>query len=355
MALVLDFLFCYAMHIVLGQMRVPAVFAAEGGGENMLRVFRTEAEKLVELQGLDGKDSWICLIAPTEDEINEVSRKTGIESDFLRHPLDDEERPRIEPNSNQILIIVKIPVKKKQEDSVLYDAIPLGIIITKENVVTVCLEDNPLFSELVSGSDQLYTFKKTRFFLQVLVKIAALYLRYLRQIDKQSTELQHRLSRSMKNEELLQLLEIQKGLVYFTTSLKANGIVMEKLLRTHLVKSTEGSGRHLIKMYEDDEDLLEDVITENKQAIEMSTIYSSILTDTMDAFASLISNNLNMVMKFLAAITIVLSLPTIVSSFFGMNVRLPFQNWPFAFLGVLGITLGFCGMAAYTLARKRMF
>ncbi|MEW6447750.1 MAG: magnesium transporter CorA family protein [Bacillota bacterium] len=321
----------------------------------MLRIFRTEAERLVELPTLDGKDAWICLIAPTEGEIKAVSEKTGVDCDYLRHSLDDEERPRIELNAHQILIIVKIPVEKKRQDAILYDTIPLGIIITKNHVVTVCLEDNPIFADLIGSQGVLYTFKRTRFLLQVLVRIAALYLRYLRQIDKQSTELQHRLSRSMRNEELLQLLEIQKGLVYFTTSLKANGIVMEKLLRTQLLKTTEASAGHLVKMYPEDEDLLEDVITENKQAIEMSTIYSSILTDTMDAFASLISNNLNMVMKFLASITIVLSLPTIVASFFGMNVRLPFQNWPHAFLGILGITVGFCGIAAYILARRRMF
>lgn len=319
----------------------------------MLKVYRTISEKLVEIDSLDEKGTWVCLIAPDDWEIDSVSERTGITREFLRHPLDDEERPRIEVDTGQILIIIKIPVEGNNSES--YDTIPLGIIITRDHVVTVCLEDNPLFSELICNGTALYTFKKTRFLLQILVKTAALYLRYLRQIDKRSTELQQRLSRSMKNEELLQLLDIQKSLVYFTTSLKANGIVMEKLLRTQLVRADEAPASQLIKMYSDDEDLLEDVITENKQAIEMSTIYSSILTDTMGAFASLISNNLNMVMKFLTSVTIVLSLPTIVASFFGMNVRLPFQNWPHAFTGVLIITLGFCGIAAYILARRRMF
>ncbi len=320
----------------------------------MLKVYRTVDEKLTEITNLEEKGAWICLTAPSDEELGRVSTCTGVTEEFLRHPLDDEERPRIEVEPGQMLIIVKIPVERRQNGSEFYDTIPLGVIITKEQVVTVCLEDNLLVQELISGGG-LYTFKKTRFLLQVLVKTADLYLRYLRQIDKRSSELQQRLSRSMRNEELLQLLEIQKSLVYFTTSLKANGIVMEKLLRTQLVKAEEAPASQLVKMYPEDEDLLEDVITENKQAIEMSTIYSSILTDTMDAFASLISNNLNIVMKFLTSVTIVLSLPTIVASFYGMNVRLPFQNWPYAFFGVFGITLFFCGVASYILARWRMF
>lgn len=321
----------------------------------MIRVYQTVGEELVQLQDLEGKNLWICLIAPTEEEIAEVSRKTGIEGEYLQHPLDDEERPRIELNADQILVIIKIPVEKKRRNCIFHDTIPLGIIITREHIVTVCLEDTPLFSELINSPDPIYTFKRTRFLLQVLVKTAALYLRYLRQIDKRSSELQQNLSHAMKNEELLHLLEVQKSLVYFTTSLKANGIVMEKLLRTHLAKTTADSADRLIKMRPDDEDLLEDVITENKQAIEMSTTYSVILTETMDAFASLISNNLNMVMKFLTSVTIVLSLPTIITGFFGMNVHLPLQGWPHAYLGILGTTAGLCGLVTYILARKHMF
>uniref|UniRef100_A0A7C1JLC8 Magnesium transporter CorA family protein n=1 Tax=Ammonifex degensii TaxID=42838 RepID=A0A7C1JLC8_9THEO len=321
----------------------------------MIKIYQTVAEKLVELQELEGKNLWVCLIAPTEEEIVEVSRKTGIDPEYLHHPLDDEERPRIELNADQILVIIKIPVEKKRHNYIFHDTIPLGIIITREHVVTVCLEDTPLFSELVNSPDPIYTFKRTRFLLQVLVRTAALYLRYLRQIDKRSTELQHYLSHAMRNEELLQLLEVQKSLVYFTTSLKANGIVMEKLLRTHLAKATDDSAGRLIKMRPEDEDLLEDVITENKQAIEMSTTYSAILTETMDAFASLISNNLNMVMKFLTSVTIVLSVPMIITSFYGMNVHLPFQGWAHAYLWILATIAGFSGLVTYILARKRMF
>lgn len=323
----------------------------------MLKVYRTVEDKLVELDRGDHiyeKGSWLCLINPTEEELQRVSMQTGITHDLLKDPLDDEERPRIELEPGQILIIIKIPVTRQHGDAEFYDAIPLGIIVTRDHLVTVCLDDNPIFRELLQDH-LLYTFKKTRFLLIVLIKTAALYLRYLRQLDKRSTELQQRLSRSMKNEALLEMLEIQKSLVYFTTSLRANGIVMEKLTRTQLIKAEEAPASMLIKMYPEDEDLLEDAITENKQAIEMSTIYSSILTGAMDAYASIISNNLNVVMKFLTSVTIVLSLPTIVASIYGMNVSLPFQHSPLAFTGIMGVTLGLCGMAAYALARWRMF
>lgn len=323
----------------------------------MLKVYRTVEEQLLEIDEGDHlyeKGAWICLINPTDEELNRVSTHTGINRDLLRHPLDDEERPRIEMDTGQILIIIKIPVTRQHGEAEFYDAIPLGIIVTKDHLVTVCLDDNPLFQELMHDS-MLYTFMKTRFLLIVLIKTAALYLRYLRRLDKRSTELQQRLSRSMKNEALLEMLEIQKSLVYFTTSLRANGIVMEKLTRTQLINAEEAPASMLIKMYPEDQDLLEDAITENKQAIEMSTIYSSILTGAMDAYASIISNNLNAVMKFLTSVTIVLSLPTIVASIYGMNVALPFQHSPWAFAGIMGVTLGLCGMAAYALARRRMF
>ncbi|MGI5925958.1 MAG: magnesium transporter CorA family protein [Thermacetogeniaceae bacterium] len=320
----------------------------------VLKVYHTVDEQIVELDHIDEKGSWLSLINPSEEEIKRVSSKTGITPDFLKHPLDDEERPRIEVEPGQFLIIIKVPVARRSEGSVFYDTIPLGIIITKEYLVTVCLDDHPIFTQLLN-EPILYTFKKTRFLLLVLIKTATLYLNYLRVLDIRSTELQQRLTHTMKNEALVELLNIQKSLVYFTTSLRANGIVMEKLTRTQLVKAEEAPSTMLVKMYPEDEDLLEDAITENRQAIEMSSIYSSILTGSMDAYAAMISNNVTVVMKFLTSVTIVLSLPTIIASIYGMNVGLPFQHSPFAFLGIMGVTLGMCGIAAYALYRWNMF
>jgi magnesium transporter len=174
--------------------------------------------------------------------------------------------------------------------------------------------------------------------------IAKDFLRYLRYIDKKTDDVEKQLHKSMKNKELFKLLDLAKSLVYFTTSLKSNETVLEKLLR----------GRYL-KMYEEDQDLLEDVIIENKQALEMANIHSSILSGMMDAFASVISNNLNIVMKFLTSVTIVMAIPTMVSSLFGMNVALPMQNNPLAFLYLVLISLGVSAGAVYYLYKKQMF
>jgi magnesium transporter len=320
----------------------------------MLKVYHTVDDHVSVREQPSEKGSWLCLINPTEEEIQLVSRHTGITYDFLKDPLDDEERPRIEIEPGQILIIIKVPVARGKEEAEFYDTIPLGIIVTKDYLVTVCLDDHPIFAQMLK-EPVLYTFKKTRFLLLVLIKTATLYLNYLRILDVRSTELQQRLSHTMKNEALFQLLDVQKSLVYFTTSLRANGIVMEKLTRTQLVKAKEAPASMLIKMYPEDEDLLEDAITENRQAMEMSSIYSSILTGSMDAYAAIISNNMNIVMKFLTSVTIVLSLPTIIASIYGMNVGLPFQHSPFAFTGIMGVTLGLGGIVAYSLYRWNMF
>lgn len=320
----------------------------------MLRVYLTvENGQVIQNTEICPK-AWLSLINPTEEEIQMVNEKTGITRDFLKDPLDDEERPRIEVETGQTIIIIKVPVVRDERGAETYDTIPLGIIVTKDYLVTVCLDDHPIFLQLLK-MPVLYTFKKTRFILLILIKTATLYLNYLRILDDRSTELQRHLSHSMKNEALLQLLDIQKSLVYFTTSLRANGIVMEKLTRTQLVKAEDAPASMLIKMYPEDEDLLEDAITENRQAMEMSSIYSSILTGSMDAYAALISNNMAGVMKFLTSVTIVLSLPTIIASIYGMNVGLPFQNSPFAFVGIMGITLGIAGVVAYVLYRREMF
>ena len=326
----------------------------------MIEVFRSVGEELVKTGVIGEKGSWTNLIDPTEEEIIEVSNSTGITPDFLKAPLDAEERSRIESEENQALVLIHIPVVKEQKRNVTYDTIPLGIILTDDLVVTVCLQRNPILAEFAGNGKpkSFYTFKKTRFLLQVLYKTAQLYLRYLKQIDRQTSEIEQRLHHAMKNEELIKLLNLEKSLVYFTTSLRSNEVVMEKLLGSRLPKVDPESRAiaKLIKMYEEDEDLLEDVIIENKQAIEMGMTYSSILGEMMDAFASIISNNLNIVMKFLTSATIILSFPTMIASFFGMNVALPLQHspYPYAFLVPLAFSLMLSSLTAIILAKKRM-
>ena len=295
------------------------------------------------------KGCWIDVVAPSEEELQEIAAATKIQMDFLTAPLDEEEKSRIEIEDDQILVLVDIPFLRSNKD---YDTLPLGIIITENCITTVCLEPNAVTAEFGAHNTKIFsTFKKTRFLFQILFKSATLYLKYIRIIIRRTDELEKHLRQSMQNSELFNLLDLQKSLTYFSTSLRINYIVMEKLLR--LRSATQS--RHLIKLYEEDEDLLEDVIIEYKQAVEMVEMYSHILNSMMEVFASIISNNLNLVMKFLATMTIVLAIPTLVSSMWGMNVPVPFANNPWGFAIVLTFALGVSGAAAYLLWKRRMF
>ncbi len=310
----------------------------------MIQIFRTDNYQINKLTEIV-PDSWIHLVAPTEEEIALVSEKLSLEPDFLRAALDEEERSRLEIEEGNVLILVDTPIVEVDGDTYVYSTLPLAVILTKTNLVTVSLKDITLlkyFYDLrVLGFS---TKKRNRFILQILYRNATLYLSYLKQVDKASTKVQMELHKSMKNKELIQMLQLEKSLVYFSTSLKGNEIVMEKLLR-----------QPFIKAYPDDEDLLEDVIIENKQAIEMCQIYMDILSGTMDAFASVISNNLNIVMKLLTSITIVLTIPTIIASLWGMNVKgIPFADNALGFWIVVGIALGMSIIGAIYMFRKKM-
>jgi magnesium transporter len=214
------------------------------------------------------------------------------------------------------------------------------------------LEETPVISEFSQQKSSTFrTFKKTRFLLQILYKSATYYLRYLRQIDKLSDEIELKLRDSLRNREILRLLELQKGLTYFNASLRSNAAVLDKLMRVRLNHSFQ----EIIKVYEEDEDLLEDVIIENKQAREMGDMYSTILSRMADTFSSIMSNNLNLVMKFLAAMTIILAIPTVISSFFGMNVALPFSDDPFGVIYISLIAIFMTGCCVVFLWRRHMF
>lgn len=233
-----------------------------------------------------------------------------------------------------------------------YDTLPLGIVITTENIITVCLENNPVVLEFNEYNRRSFnTAKRTRFLFQILYKSATYYLRYLRQISRLSEQIEVDLRRTMKNKQLFELMDLQQGLTYFTSSLRSNGIVMDRLLRIR----SNNQCRHLIQIHEEDEDLLEDVIIENNQAVQMVEMYSRILTNLTDTFASIISNNLNMVMKFLTSMTIILAIPTMIASFWGMNVNVPFRDSnPYGFVFVVAIAALVTGTAVYILIRRKI-
>lgn len=311
----------------------------------MLEIFKSLDETLFKLEEIED-GAWINLVNPTSEELDFIEKELSVERDFLRAALDDEESARLETEEGQVLILVDTPYVEKQDDHIIYETLPLGIIITDKNIITVCLKNSIVLDQFEKNSIRtFYTYKKYRFLYQILYKNAQRYLLYLRQIDKMSNYIEEQLHQSMKNKELIQLLDLTKSLVYINTSLKANQIVLEKILRINIIKK-----------YSEDEDLLEDVIIENKQAIEMATIYSGILSGTMDAFASLISNNLNIVMKLLTSITILMAIPTIFSGLFGMNfANLPFSGSPYGFWIVIGMSVATAGIAGFILAKKNLF
>ena len=292
----------------------------------MLKIYNTDIEtnEFQEIREFK-KGSWINLVNPSENEIKKVCENINIQEEFIRDALDYEEKARIdkEEDDNTILFVVDVPISEKGEENEIYTTMPLGMIVVRDEFfLTVSLRKNKIIESFEKRKIKNFqTYKKTRFIFQILYLNSSYYLNYLKQINKETEIAEYILKNSMQNKELLKLLSLEKSLVYFTTSLKSNEIVMEKTLRGKIVK-----------LYEEDEEILEDAITENRQAIEMAQIYSNILNGTMDAYASIISNNLNGVMKFLTSITIILAVPTMISSFWGMNVKLPFENSPMGFL-----------------------
>ena len=308
----------------------------------MLQIFQTVEDELQENDQFS-EGCWAALTKPTNEELQQVAQETGIDIDDLRASLDDEERSRIELEDDYVVVLVDIPSLDEKDR---YVTIPLGIYMTKQLIVTVCLEETPVLKAFMNNRvKEFFTFKRTRFVFQILYRNATSYLRYLRIIDRKSEQIEEKLHISQKNKELIELLELEKSLVYFTTSLRSNETVLEKLLRTEKVKK-----------YPEDEELLEDVIVENKQAIEMANIYSGILSGMMDAFASVISNNLNVVMKFLSTVTIVMSIPTMIASFYGMNFdNIPLGHSPYGFFIITACTLVITSLVVLFFKKKNLF
>lgn len=315
---------------------------------DLLKIYNTDMEtnKLEEIKEFR-KGSWINLVNPSENEIKKVCENINIQEDFIRDALDYEEKARIdtEEDDNTILFVIDVPVIEKNEENDMYSTMPLGMIVVRDDFfITVSLRKNKVIEDFEKRKIKNFqTYKKTRFIFQIFYLNSSYFLNYLKQINKETEIAEYFLKNSMKNKELLKLLSLEKGLVYFATSLKSNEIVMEKTMRGKIVK-----------LYDDDEDILEDAIIENRQAIEMAQIYTNILNGTMDAYASIISNNLNGVMKFLTSITIVLAIPTMISSFWGMNVKLPFENSPLGFVIMVFIAVVLTLVVTWWLKRKDM-
>ncbi len=308
----------------------------------MLKFFNSSMGKIEEISSLcDG--AWVSVVNPTQEEREFLLNEMGLDSGFVISSLDEEETPRIEVEDEQTLIILDVPTMAiNDQGAQAYSTVPMGIIFTQRNIVTISIHKNRILEDLESGVvKNISTAARMRFFLNICLRAAMYYNQYLRAIDKVSIRIEKQLHLSMRNEELFQMMTLTKSLVYFSTSIKSDQLTLEKLRR----------GR-AIKLLEEDEELLEDVLIEFEQAMDMSVIHKDVLAGMMDAFASIISNNLNVVMKVLTSLTILLAIPTVVSSFYGMNVgSIPFaQN----FWLPVAIAAFACIIAAVMLSKKGM-
>ncbi len=305
----------------------------------MIKYLKSAGSKL-EMLDKAAEGCWISVTQPSSEEIEFLINDLGLDAGFVRSSLDEEESSHVEIEDEQTLIIVDTPVADAQKsDTTLFYTMPVGMIITDKNIITISSRENSILSEIENGAIRnMQTNMKTRFVLQCLLKITAKFMFNLKQIEKISLGLEKQLQGAPKNEEIVQLLGLEKSIVYFSTSLKANDVTLEKINR----------GR-VIKLYEEDQDLLDDVLIEIKQAIEMASIYDSILHGMVDAFASVISNNVNTVMWRLTVITIIMAIPTIVFSFYGMNTDLPLPYTWFATLAAVVLTV----IVAIVLLKKK--
>ncbi|KMY49761.1 magnesium transporter CorA family protein [Peribacillus loiseleuriae] len=312
----------------------------------MFVTYKSSHDGILEMIEKFEKNSWINITAPSKEELKEVSQLCNIPIEFLEDPLDLEESARIQydEETNCTLIINDFPtidVNGHQLDS--YITIPIGIILGKDYIVTVSNQTTNFLEGLIKRN--INTSMKNRFALEIILSISTQYIEKLKQLNKQRVKIESNLRNSLTNKQLYDLMEIEKSLVYFLTSLKANSVVITKLFRTNSVK-----------LYEDDKELLEDVRIENNQGIETTELYTRILNSITGSYSSLISNELNNTMKTLTLFTVFLTLPTLVFSFFGMNVILPIADKdPFSWIIILIIAFIFVNLIGLALWRRRIF
>jgi magnesium transporter len=306
----------------------------------MIKIFKTFGGYL-QIAEIEDK-CWINVTQPIQEEIKKLSSEFKLPEDIIRDILDADERPRVEVDDDYTLIIMRIPVKNTN-NGVPFQTVPLGIFLAKNFTLTLCIQDNEILpmeepASYKEGYSQVTD--EINFILRLSLRSGKIYLKYLKEVNRMTAAIEQDLEKSIKNRELNQLLRMEKCLVYFITSIKANEIILAKL--RNLKKITT----------EINEDLLEDAMIENKQALEMAQIYSDIQSGMMDAFASVISNNLNVVMKQLTLISIILMIPTLIASIFGMNVPNYLENsmWAMPSIIVFSLVLSIIGVLSF---RKR--
>lgn len=316
----------------------------------MLSVYKTVQNQLEELPwetSLTGV--WIKLINPTPEEILQLVTIAQIPEYFFRFAVDEDDCPRIILGKTCILAIIHVPISHGADQ---YETSPLSIILTPDLTITISEELIQVIPESRDSSRLSFdTTKRPQFFFQILYHADTVFLKYIRNIRQRTDELEIRLRKSTDNQEVFHLLDLEKGLTYFTAALRGNVIVAETILRMR----SDPQMRYLLRMQAEDEDVLESVIIENKRALELVQTYSEILSSMMNAFSSVINNNLNHIMKFLASVTIVLSIPSMVSSFWSMSLIVPWQGTELGFWLVLLLALTTSIVVGVILRKKGMF
>lgn len=313
----------------------------------MYEIYRTENHVLVSKTQFED-DIWINMVNPDIRESQEVAEQYNIELKDIRAALDDEESSRVELEDEYTLILADVPSEVVRNNRNAYTTIPVGIILVRNAIITICGEETTVLKAFVNNIIKGFTTKKRmRFIYQILFKTANVYQLYLRAIDKRRIEIEERASENdTEDTDLIDLHELESNLVYFATSLSANKVVLERLTRYER-----------IKQYPEDRELLDDVIVENSQAIEMTNIYRDIIHGTRELISTILNNRLNDIMKVLTSITLVMAIPTIISGIYGMNLSsdwMPLSNIPHGFSIICGVTVFICIVALFILRRKKM-
>lgn len=312
----------------------------------MIKIYKTDMNGVLEELKEIEENCWIDLMEPTEEELKEVVSKTRVSFQRLIKVLDEEELPRIEVEDEETLVVTDFPYNVDRARKNKYTTLPMGMLVSSKNYfLTICSKEHHLLDPFKESKiREFYTDRKTRFVVQILLQVAVSYLDELKVINKDITSREKVLYKTTENKELLNLLNIEKSLVYFITSLRENEAVLERLEKGEI-----------LTLYKEDLSLIHDAIIENRQGIDMANIYREILTSMTDTYATIISNNLNRIMKFLAGITIVFSIPTMIASFMGMNVPLgSFGNHSFSFFFIIIVSFLFAILIAWILKRKNM-
>ncbi len=312
----------------------------------MIQLFKTVSNIAVEIEK-PADAVWVNLIPPFKDEeFQDLSKALEIPIEFLRDSLDIDERPRYEAEDEVRFIVIKTPAENNSfnDSDAYYITIPICIILTQTQIITVNSFDNDAIKKFLSTFQKRNPDKRNLMVLKIFEKVVQNFMDFLKEINNRRNTYEQKLYDSNRNEELLNLMRIQKSLLYFVTALRSNELLMIKLERTNF-----------LSLNEDERELLSDLIVETSQALEMANIYNNILSSTLDAFASIISNNLNSVMKRLTSITIILSLPLLVTSIYGMNVAIPYANTTHAFFIPVILSVVVSVIIAWYFMKKKWF